>query len=200
MFADEVQHALPAKLRGRLRQRIPTRATPARDAAVVAEIVHAATGKTALVSQEATADQAFITLRRVDGPLPSQYEILGPMESPGSASDSEAVASSGGVSAFIARVLDQLTLSAWLPAALLTASAAILLQFRGDRSVNVLTAIRTLTADPVRVLVLLVPLLVIATIVTQAFSFEAITTLEGYWRRRGPASFARTLMIQCHLA
>jgi len=146
------------------------------------------------------AGQELIPLRRGEGTQPTPYEILGPMESPSPASGSDAAAaSSSGISAFIARVLDQLTLSAWLPAALLTASVAILLQFRSDRSANILTAVRALTADPVRVLVLMIPLLVIATVVTQAFSFEAITTLEGYWRRRGPAHLARTLMIQRHV-
>ena len=90
-------------------------------------------------------------------------------------------------------------LSAWLPAALLTASLAILLQFRSARSVNILNAVRALTSDPIRVLVLVIPALVIATVVTQAFSFEAIRTLEGYWHRRGPASLARTLMIRRHV-
>jgi hypothetical protein len=45
----------------------------------------------------------------------------------------------------------------------------------------------------------MIPLLVIATVVTQAFSFEAIRTLEGYWRRRGFASLASRLMIQRHV-
>src|SRR6185437_9997871 len=46
-------------------------------------------------------------------------------------------------------------------------------------------------------LVIMVPLLVLATVVTQAFAFEAIRTLEGYWT--GPAGFARTLMIRKHV-
>jgi hypothetical protein len=108
-------------------------------------------------------------------------------------------AASSGISAFVARVLEQLTLSAWLPAALLTASVAILLQFRSTGSINILKAVSALTANPVRVLVIMIPLLVVATVVTQAFSFETIRTLEGYWRRRGPASIARTLMIQRHV-
>ncbi|HET9896073.1 MAG TPA: hypothetical protein VFQ44_14190, partial [Streptosporangiaceae bacterium] len=100
-----------------------------------------------------------------------------------------------GVSAFVARVLDQLTVSAWLPAALLTVGVAILLQFRGSGSVNVLLAVMDLTRDPV--LVIMIPLLVLATVVTQAFAFEAIRTLEGYWS--GPASLLRTLMIRWHV-
>lgn len=87
------------------------------------------------------AGQELIPLRRGEGAQPAPYEILGPMESPSPASGSDAAAASpSGISAFIARVLDQLTLSAWLPAALLTASVAILLQFRSDRSANILTA------------------------------------------------------------
>lgn len=73
------------------------------------------------------------------------------------------------------------------------------MQFRRQGSDNIAHAIRVLTADPVRVLVLTIPLLVIATVVTQAFSFEAIRTLEGYWRRRGLASLARNLMIRRHV-
>jgi len=195
------------------------------EAAVATELVQTPAGKTTLLSQEAgltlgggvngsggprrqsaepfsEAEVApgLISLRRGASPHASPYEILGPMESPSTANDSDSSAASpNGVSAFIARVLDQLTLSAWLPAALLTASVAVLLQFRSDRSANVLSAVRALTADPVRVLVLIVPLLVIATVVTQAFSFEAITTLEGYWRRRGLANLARTLMIRRHV-
>ena len=89
-----------------------------------------------------------------------------------------------------------LQLSAWLPAALFAASVAMLLQFRSARSTNVLNAVRTLTADPIQALVIIISLLVITTTVTQVFCFAAIKTLEGYWHRRGLASFARTLMIR----
>jgi hypothetical protein len=119
------------------------------------------------------------------------------MDSPTQASGPDAATSAAdGISAFVARVLDQLSLSAWLPAAFLTASLALLLQFRADKSASPLRAVRDLTADPVRVLVLIVPALVLATVVTQAFSFEAIRALEGYWHRRGPASLARKVMIK----
>jgi hypothetical protein len=145
-------------------------------------------------------DQEFASLRRVEDPETTSYEILPSMDSPTVASSPDATAGSAdGLSAFVARILDQLSLSAWLPAAFLAASLALLLQFRGDKSADLLKAVRTLTADPVRVLVLIIPVLVLTTVVTQAFSFEAIRTLEGYWRRRGPASVARTLMIKRHV-
>lgn len=139
-------------------------------------------------------------LRRGAVPQPIGWDMLTDMASPSSKSEAGAdtSASADGLSAFVARVLDQLTLSAWLPAAVLTASLAVLLQFRSAKSANVLHAVGALTANPVRVLVIMIPLLVLATVVTQAFSFEAIRTLEGYWRHRGLASGARTIMIRWH--
>lgn len=145
-------------------------------------------------------DQILTPLRRGEARSSSGWEILTGMGSPSSESEtiSDAAASPDGVSAFIARVLDQLTLSAWLPAAVLTASLAVLLEFRSSKSANIIHAVGALTANPIRVLVIMIPLLVIATIVTQAFSFEAFRTLEGYWRRP-VASGVRTLMIQWHV-
>lgn len=101
-----------------------------------------------------------------------------------------------GVSAFAARVLDQLSLTAWLPAALLTAALAVMFQFQGDGELDLPSAVAKLAADPLRLLVLVVPLLIIATMVTQAFSFSAIRTLEGYWRKRGLVNVLRVVMIR----
>jgi hypothetical protein len=124
----------------------------------------------------------------VDSPAPTS----------GTGSDA-AAASSDGISAFIARVLDQLALSAWLPAAFLTASVAILLQFRSTNSANILKAVQDLTAHPVQILVIMIPLLVIATVVTQAFSFESIRALEGYWGGSALAALARRPMTWRHV-
>jgi hypothetical protein len=85
-----------------------------------------------------------------------------------------------GISALVAKVLDQLSLSAWLPAGLLAASLSLLLQFRSQGTANVETALRAI-ADSWRVVLLLaVPVLVLGTLATQAFSFGAIRALEGY--------------------
>ena len=141
-------------------------------------------------------------LRRGVGPERASYEILEPMGSPGLASDVESdtsSASTDGVSAFIARVLDQLALSAWLPAAFLIAGVAVLLEFRSLKTASILAAAGKLTAHPLQVLTIMIPLLVIVTVVTQAFSFEAIRALEGYWGRRGLVGFAAKLMIRRHL-
>jgi hypothetical protein len=103
-----------------------------------------------------------------------------------------------GLSAFVAKVLDQLSLSAWLPAAFGVANVTILLQFASDRSLNLTEAIDKLTKDPVKVLILVLPCLILSTLVAQAFSFQAIRLLEGYWRLP-PMSWIRAPMITLHL-
>lgn len=115
---------------------------------------------------------------------------------PAAGGSADAASPPDGLSSFVARVLDQLTLSAWLPAALLTASSALLVRFRAQESADVAAAVTALTGHAVVLLVLTVPALIVATLLTQAFSFEAIRALEGYWRRRGPASALRTVMIR----
>lgn len=154
------------------------------------------------VRAKAVSYQKALQVRRGGDQEGSSCEILAPMASPSLASDADSdtsAAAPSGISAFIARVLAQLTLSAWLPAAFLIAGGAVLLQFRSARSANLLKAVRELTADPIQVLVIIIPLLVIAAVVTQAFSFQAIRALEGYWPGRGPVSLARTLMIRRHI-
>lgn len=227
MRASETRRALAVKLRGTARRERRQSVTPAEPAVLTTQLIWATAGRTDLLVREsrlspwasghwleeshqaqptgrlivAGAGQALMPLRRGVALSPAGWEMLTDMGSSSPEADtvSDAAASPDGVSAFVARVLDQLTLSAWLPAAILTASVAVLLQFRRVKSANVLHAIAALTADPIRVLVLMIPLLVIATVVTQAFSFEALRTLEGYWRRRGLASKARTLMIKWHV-
>jgi hypothetical protein len=150
---------------------------------------------------KAELDQSLPEPRRVEHRRRTFYEMLAAMGSPSPAGDEGPAksAASDGLSAFTARVLDQLALSAWLPAAFLTASLAIMLEFRNSRSANIIDAVGKLTAHPVQVLVILIPVLVIATVVTQAFSFEAIRTLEGYWRARGPLGSFGKLRIQRHV-
>lgn len=98
--------------------------------------------------------------------------------------DPELTAPPEKLSAFVARVLDQLSLSAWLPAAFLAASMAVLYRLGAQGNLNVAGAVATLVKDPVTLLVVTVPIVVLTTLVTQSFSFEAIRALEGYWQRR----------------
>lgn len=78
-------------------------------------------------------------------------------------------------------MLDQLSLSAWLPAAMLVGSSAVLLQLHARPDRNLALATNHLIAKPLGVIVLLLFALVLATMVTQAFEFEVIRLLEGYW-------------------
>jgi len=113
--------------------------------------------------------------------------------------DPAAPADPENLSALIARVLNQLSLSAWLPGAFFIASIAALLWFRA-RGALTLDGVGSYVEDNwVPVLVLAVPALVITTLLTQAFSFEAIRSLEGYWRRRGPLSLVKKLRMKHHL-
>lgn len=130
------------------------------------------------------------------------YEILEPMGPPTRTDNRDSdvsSASSEGVSAFVARVLDQLALSAWLPAAFLTAGTAVLLEFRSTKSASIPTAVEKLTSHSVPALVIMLPLLVIATVITQAFSFEAIRALEGYWGKGRVAGLVCRIMTWRHI-
>lgn len=75
-------------------------------------------------------DREFVTPRRVEDQEAASYEILQSMDWPTDAGGPDVAAGTpDGLSAFVARILDQLSLSAWLPAAFLSASLALLLQF-----------------------------------------------------------------------
>jgi hypothetical protein len=94
------------------------------------------------------------------------------------------------LSQLVARILDQLSVSAWLPAAALVFGALLVGNLRladGDLS-EAIARIGELDLGP---LVLLVAAVVMTTMLTQAFEFEAIRLLEGYWgTRRLPAWLA----------
>jgi hypothetical protein len=85
------------------------------------------------------------------------------------------------LSQFISKVLDQLSLSAWLPAAMLVGCGAILVQLHAQRDLDLGAALIELTAKPLGILIVLLFALVLAAMICQAFSFGAIRALEGYW-------------------
>lgn len=104
-----------------------------------------------------------------------------------------------GLSPFIARILGQLSLSAWLPAGLLTLALTLLIQFRALGVIDLSKAVNALTKDKGTLLILTVPVLISVTLITQAFSFEAIRTLEGYWYRPVLGTLARSVLTRWHL-
>jgi hypothetical protein len=151
---------------------------------------------------DAKLDESCFPLRRGGDQGRTSCDILTPMASStlgGDAVSDGSAASPDGLSAFVARILDQLSLSSWFPAAFLTAGAALVLEFRSAKSASLLNAVAKLTVHPIPVLVMIIPLLVIAAVVTQAFSFQAIRFLEGYWSSRRLMSFVAKLMIRKHL-
>jgi hypothetical protein len=94
------------------------------------------------------------------------------------------------LSQFVARVLDQLSLSAWLPSAALVLTAATVLQLGATLDADpsptgagaaVGQALGSIAAVSLGGAVVLVVAIVVLTILTQAFAFEAIRVLEGYW-------------------
>jgi hypothetical protein len=85
------------------------------------------------------------------------------------------------LSLFVTRILDQLSLSSWLPAITLICNLALILQLRSQRNFDVGRAIASLTAKPLGTLIVLLLSILLASIITQAFAFEGIRLLEGYW-------------------
>ncbi len=92
------------------------------------------------------------------------------------------------LSQFIARVLDQLSLSAWLPSAALVLASDFILQLgvvldakRTGPAEAIGSVLSRISATGIGGAVLIVVAIAVLTMLTQAFSFEAIRVLEGYW-------------------
>lgn len=89
-----------------------------------------------------------------------------------------------GVSAFIARVLEQLSPNSWLPAAFLVGNVAVLLALKPNGwDLRLGAAIDRLAGLNWGAIIVLLFALVISTIAIQAFEFELLRFFEGYWRR-----------------
>lgn len=111
----------------------------------------------------------------------------------GESTSSAASTAPSGLSEFISRVLDQLSLTSWLPAAMLVGTGALLVEMAAQPRPSVVEAVRSLTTNAIGVTVLLVFGVVLAAVVTQAFSFETIRLLEGYW---GLTAFTRRALVR----
>jgi len=111
------------------------------------------------------------------------------------------------LSQFVASVLDQLSLSAWLPSAALV----LLLDFTfhlgavldsGSRPHNPAditgAALAAMGRIGVSGAVLLIIAVVVLTMLTQAFAFEAIRVLEGYWGTFRAIEWAASLRCAMH--
>ena len=86
------------------------------------------------------------------------------------------------------QVLDQLSISAWLPSLMLVGSVAVLVQLRALPQPSLADAITELTKAPLGIVIVLLIALVLATTITQSFEYQVIRTLEGYWGVRAVSS------------
>jgi hypothetical protein len=100
------------------------------------------------------------------------------------------VSASESLSQLLARILDQLALSAWLPAAAMALLVAFVLRLGSvldatsphpDPSNAIGISVESLGKVGLGGAVLLLATVIVLTMLTQAFSFEAIRVLEGYW-------------------
>jgi hypothetical protein len=84
-------------------------------------------------------------------------------------------------SLFVTRVLDQLSISSWLPAIMVVCNLAFIFQLRSQHNFDIGQAITSLTAKPLGILIVLLLSIIVTSVMTQAFEFEIIRLFEGYW-------------------
>ncbi len=90
------------------------------------------------------------------------------------------------VSHFLAKVLDQLSLTSWLPSVILVVSLSLLIQFHNQHNFALAPTLKRVSeARPVGLLVIVLFAIVVSAVLTQAFAFELIRLLEGYWGAMG---------------
>jgi DNA-binding GntR family transcriptional regulator len=105
------------------------------------------------------------------------------------ATDNAAPSGQQTLSQLVARILDQLSVSAWLPAGALVFLLLLIANLQISHG-NVHAALGNVAEINLVSLVLLLGAVVLTTVLTQAFEFEAIRLLEGYW---GPGRLSRLL-------
>lgn len=105
-----------------------------------------------------------------------------------------------GLSQFLTRILDQLSPSAWLPAIMVVANVALLLQLYSQRNLDIGHAVLELTKEPIGILIVLVMAIIVTSVVTQAFAFSVIRVLEGYWGSIAVLTFWSSLRTRRHVA
>jgi hypothetical protein len=82
---------------------------------------------------------------------------------------------------------------------MLVANLLLLLQFLAMGDVNLGLAVSHLAKRSWGLLAMLLLTVLLAAMATQAFSYEAISVLEGYWRRGVPLKWVRTWRIKRHV-
>lgn len=89
-------------------------------------------------------------------------------------------ATADGLSQFAARILDQLSISSWLPSATLVLITVVYYELADNGGVFD-RALEDISTATVPQLIAFVGAVILTTTIAQAFEFEAIRFLEGYW-------------------
>ena len=89
---------------------------------------------------------------------------------------------SKGVSAFLSGVLEQLSITSWLPSVVLVGNAAVLMTLQGMKQLSLGAAIQALTDLQWGAIIVLILSIIISAVAIQAFEFEGIRFWEGYLR------------------
>jgi hypothetical protein len=98
-----------------------------------------------------------------------------------SASNADAKNPVEGLSQFLGKVLDQLSLTSWMPAGMLVGAEALLVKLHAQHNFDVAAAVSSLAKNALGASIVLVVAVILAAVVTQAFSFGTIRFFEGYW-------------------
>ncbi len=102
-----------------------------------------------------------------------------------------------GLSQVLGRVLEQLSVTAWLPAAVLVGTVAVIIELNtNDEADSVIEAIGGLASVGSGGVFVLAFSLVIATTMTQSAEFSAIRLLEGYWGTGSASALVCDLLIR----
>lgn len=99
--------------------------------------------------------------------------------------------SSESLSGFLAKVVDQLSVTAWLPGVVFVGNAAVLLELSSQQTLSFNKAVGNLAAMEWGGIVVGLFAITIAAVLLQAFEFEILRFFEGYHRSRGMSNWAR---------
>ena len=125
----------------------------------------------------------FATTRKGSDPRNPLLQINGKHSSDNPDSSTGSVETQQTLSQLAARILDQLSTSAWLPAAALVGLVLLIGSVRNAHG-DIARAFERISSMSFAAVILLLVATVIMTMLTQAFQFEAIQFLEGYWGPR----------------
>jgi hypothetical protein len=106
--------------------------------------------------------------------------VVSAEKSKGAGGDVAGISGPESLSQLLARILDQLSVGAWLPAAALVFLFLLIGELRAEGG-DIHSAVAALGSLSIAAVALLLGAVIMATMLTQAFAFEGIRFFEGYW-------------------